>query len=104
MNSPGQYQDQVITCRDCRATFTFEAGEQAFFAERGFTPPTRCKPCRQARKAQNAQQTAMAGPPTGPGDMGRAAPVTAEAGEQPRGKSSKGRSGNNGRRYGRDDD
>jgi hypothetical protein len=44
--------DQVIQCRDCPNQFTFTAGEQAFFAERQFTPPTRCKPCRQRRKAE----------------------------------------------------
>jgi hypothetical protein len=26
-------------------------GERAFLAEKGFAPPTRCKPCRDARKA-----------------------------------------------------
>lgn len=103
MNSPSQYQDQQITCRDCKGTFTFEAGEQAFFAERQFTPPTRCKPCRQARKAQQAQQNAVGGPApmAGAGEVFRAAPVASE-GEQPRRASSKGRGGN--KRYGRDDD
>lgn len=31
----------------------FSVGEQKFFAEKGFTPPSRCKPCRDKRKAQN---------------------------------------------------
>lgn len=44
--------DQTLQCRDCQSPFTFTAGEQAFFAERQFTPPTRCKPCRQKRKAE----------------------------------------------------
>jgi hypothetical protein len=30
----------------------FTAGEQQFFAEKGFTPPNRCKPCRAKRKAE----------------------------------------------------
>jgi hypothetical protein len=106
MNSNGngqQNQDQTITCRDCKGTFVFEAGEQAFFAEKGFTPPTRCKPCRQARKAQQAQQQAVAGPPTGGGPVGRTAPVVyVEPDPSVRPRSSKGRGGNN--RHNRDDD
>jgi hypothetical protein len=45
-------QDQTLKCRDCKQDFVFTAGEQQFFAERQFTPPTRCKPCRQANKAR----------------------------------------------------
>lgn len=47
------YEDRTITCADCGQEFTFTASEQAFYAEKGFTDaPKRCKPCRQARKAQ----------------------------------------------------
>jgi CxxC-x17-CxxC domain-containing protein len=47
------YRDQTITCRDCGVTFTFTAGEQEFFASRGFdNAPSRCPECRAARKAQ----------------------------------------------------
>ena len=46
------YEDKILTCRDCGAQFVFSAGEQAFYAERGFqNEPSRCKPCRDARKA-----------------------------------------------------
>lgn len=45
------YQDEERTCRDCKRGFSFTAGEQRFFSERGFTPPIRCKPCRDSRKA-----------------------------------------------------
>jgi uncharacterized membrane protein YgcG len=44
--------DQEIKCKDCPTTFTFTAGEQAFFTERNFTTPVRCKPCRDKRKAE----------------------------------------------------
>ena len=44
--------DQTLVCRDCNQEFTFTAGEQAFYAEREYTPPQRCSSCRQARKAQ----------------------------------------------------
>ncbi len=47
------YEDRTITCADCGQEFTFTASEQSFYAEKGFTDaPKRCKPCRQARKAQ----------------------------------------------------
>jgi CxxC-x17-CxxC domain-containing protein len=44
--------DRTLTCRDCGQTFTFTAGEQSFYAERGYTDPQRCPSCRAARKAQ----------------------------------------------------
>ena len=48
------YEDKIIHCRDCDETFTFTAGEQEFFASKGFeNEPTRCQPCRQRRKAQS---------------------------------------------------
>lgn len=46
------YTDKTLTCRECGAEFPFTASEQAFYAEKGFqNEPTRCKACRQARKA-----------------------------------------------------
>lgn len=48
------YQDKTLVCRDCGAEFTFTAGEQEFFASKGFTnEPTRCQACRAARKQQD---------------------------------------------------
>jgi len=44
--------DRTLTCRDCGQTFTFTAGEQAFYTERGFSEPTRCKACRDKRKME----------------------------------------------------
>jgi hypothetical protein len=41
--------DMTLTCRDCGQAFTFTAGEQDFYASRGFTEPTRCADCRAAR-------------------------------------------------------
>lgn len=47
------YTDETITCKDCGTSFVFTAGEQAFYAEKGFTQkPVRCKSCREARKAK----------------------------------------------------
>ena len=47
-----EYTDQEITCKDCKTPFTFTVGEQQFYAERQFSNPVRCKPCREVRKAQ----------------------------------------------------
>ncbi len=46
--------DRTITCRDCGEAFTFTAGEQAFYAERGYSEPQRCANCRAERKAQRS--------------------------------------------------
>jgi len=46
------YADKTIACRDCGTDFVFTAGEQEFYAQKGFTnEPTRCPACRQSRKA-----------------------------------------------------
>ncbi len=45
-------QDKVMTCADCGGEFHWSADEQAYYAEQGYAPPKRCKPCRQAKKAQ----------------------------------------------------
>jgi len=49
------YTDRTITCLDCGQEFTFTAGEQEFYAQRGFTePPKRCPSDRALRKAQRS--------------------------------------------------
>ena len=46
------YEDKILVCKECGNEFTFTAGEQEFYAERGFqNEPQRCKACRDARKA-----------------------------------------------------
>ena len=51
------YEDQTRTCVDCDQEFTWAAGEQAFFHEKGFSePPKRCKECRQAKKADRERR------------------------------------------------
>ena len=45
------YEDKNLTCKDCGAEFVFTAGEQEFFAEKGFeNEPTRCGDCRREKK------------------------------------------------------
>ncbi|MBX0327834.1 zinc-ribbon domain containing protein [Oscillochloris sp. ZM17-4] len=47
------FADKTLTCRDCGMDFVFTAGEQEFYASKGFVnEPTRCPSCRQNRKAQ----------------------------------------------------
>ncbi len=45
------YEDKTLKCKECGADFIFTAGEQEFYAEKGFqNEPQRCKECRIARK------------------------------------------------------
>ena len=46
--------DQLLQCVTCFQQFLWTAGEQRFFADRGFTPPRRCKPCRDRRRAERS--------------------------------------------------
>ncbi len=51
-----ELQDRVLTCVDCKQEFTWSAGEQEYFREKGFTDePKRCKTCRQAKKDSRAE-------------------------------------------------
>ena len=45
------YEDRTLSCRDCGSDFTFSAGEQRFFAEKGLiNVPLRCPSCRAIAK------------------------------------------------------
>lgn len=50
-------EKETITtiCRDCSEEFTITGSEQNFYEEKGFDLPKRCKKCRDARKAANAE-------------------------------------------------
>ena len=39
--------DKLLVCEDCGNKFVFDAGEQIFFKEKGFTEPKRCPTCRK---------------------------------------------------------
>jgi hypothetical protein len=39
--------DRLLSCEDCHQDFVFDAGEQRFFKEKGFTDPKRCPKCRK---------------------------------------------------------
>jgi hypothetical protein len=53
--------DQTIQCKDCPNTFVFTEKDQEFYAAQGFTPPKRCKPCRDANKAKRAEREQQGG-------------------------------------------
>src|SRR5436190_16831778 len=47
------FVDKSIRCVSCGQDFTFTAGEQEFYKNRGLGhEPTRCKTCREARKTR----------------------------------------------------
>ncbi len=51
-----EFKDKVLTCRDCGAEFVFTAGEQEFYAQKGFEhEPVRCRDCRVSRKRQRSE-------------------------------------------------
>ena len=56
------YQDKTLVCKDCGAEFVFTAGEQEFYASKGFSEPVRCKNCREDRERRNTQN--VSGGPT----------------------------------------
>lgn len=50
------YVDEMLNCVDCGREFAFTAGEQQFYATKGFqNKPNRCPDCRQARKQMRSQ-------------------------------------------------
>lgn len=51
------YEDKTLICKECGNEFVFTAGEQEFYAEKGFeNEPQRCKACRDARKANRSDR------------------------------------------------
>ncbi len=45
------FEDRTLTCKDCGKEFIFTAGEQEFYAEKGFEhDPLRCRDCRDKRR------------------------------------------------------
>ena len=84
--------DRTIACVDCGTEFVFTAGEQEFYAQRGFTEsPKRCSSCRARRKAQrqgdgygsSASYDAYGGGYASPYSGGSAASYTGYSGGYP---------------------
>jgi CxxC-x17-CxxC domain-containing protein len=56
-----EYHDKVLKCVDCGAEFVFTAGEQMFFADKGFkNEPKRCKNCK-SRRGQGGERAGGGG-------------------------------------------
>ncbi len=54
------YEDKTLVCKECGNEFIFTAGEQEFYAEKGFVnEPQRCKACRDARKSAGRPEREM---------------------------------------------
>jgi len=67
--------DRTIECRGCGAGFVFTGGEQAWFREKGFQDPTRCRECKRVQKDKDraaAEGAGAAGAAGGAGGAGGA--------------------------------
>jgi CxxC-x17-CxxC domain-containing protein len=63
------FQDKTLTCVDCGQAFVFTAGEQEFFAQKGFqNEPKRCKGCKSAKRSA-AGGSGMGTGPGGPREL-----------------------------------
>jgi len=68
---PDESGDKSLVCVDCGVQFTFTARDQAFYQERGYQAPRRCKVCRDKRKsgqvstgASGFERSGGGGPPS----------------------------------------
>ena len=49
-------EDKTLVCMDCGKEFIWTAGEQEFYAQKGFeNEPKRCPECRKANKLKKQQ-------------------------------------------------
>jgi hypothetical protein len=53
--------DRLLNCEDCKSEFVFDAGEQKFFREKGFTDPKRCPKCRKRVRARMRRRRGRGG-------------------------------------------
>jgi len=50
-----EFQDKVINCLECNQEFTWTAGEQRFYAEKGLkNTPKSCPSCRSSREREDS--------------------------------------------------
>lgn len=50
MGVEGAMEDKKLQCCDCKGEFVWSIRDQEFYSGKGFVPPKRCKPCRDAKK------------------------------------------------------
>ena len=48
--------NELKVCVDCGNEFEFSEKDQAFFKEKGFVPPKRCKTCAKRKRLQRQQE------------------------------------------------
>lgn len=54
------FEDKTLVCKDCGSDFIFTAGEQEFYAAKGFeNQPQRCKSCRDSRRSASRGEREM---------------------------------------------
>ena len=54
------FTDKTLTCKDCGKSFTFTAGEQEFYQQRGFqNEPQRCADCRTNKRSSRGTSRQM---------------------------------------------
>jgi hypothetical protein len=52
-----EYRDRVLKCMECGAEFVFTAGEQLFYADKGFkNEPKRFKNCKAKKSKPQVSQ------------------------------------------------
>ena len=60
------FSDRTLTCSECGTDYIFTAGEQEYYADRGFrNEPKRCHACRVVRRADmSARRREPSEPPS----------------------------------------
>lgn len=54
------FEDKVLVCQECGKEFVWTAGEQEFYASKGFTnEPKRCPECRKKRRESKKPERVM---------------------------------------------
>jgi CxxC-x17-CxxC domain-containing protein len=54
------FEDKVLICKECGKEFVWTAGEQEFYASRGFeNEPKRCPECRKKRSEDQKPEKKM---------------------------------------------
>jgi len=87
--------DRLLNCEDCHQEFIFDAGEQRFFKEKGFTDPKRCPKCRRRVRSRMRRRRGRGGGGGGGGGGGE------RSNQEQRRDENRGRSGRRGRFFGR---
>jgi CxxC-x17-CxxC domain-containing protein len=62
--------DITLVCASCQESFAFSEKDQAFFAEKGFQQPRKCRPCRDAAKQSRGGGGGYGGGRSGGGGYG----------------------------------